>query len=74
MAANEFGGYKIGVGFAYQKCRTCKCTFDDMQANFEEHLFIERNLDRYDEQCYELSVAQTQSVRDAISRAYGING
>uniref|UniRef100_A0A8W8MHE2 Uncharacterized protein n=1 Tax=Magallana gigas TaxID=29159 RepID=A0A8W8MHE2_MAGGI len=43
-------------------------------ANFEEHLFIERNLDRYDEQCYELSVAQTQSVRDAISRAYGING
>lgn len=45
-----------------------------MQANFEEHLFIERNLDRYDEQCYELSVAQTQSVRDAISRAFGING
>lgn len=41
-----------------------------MQANFEEHLFIERNLDRYNEQCYELSVAQTQSVRDA----YGING
>lgn len=43
LAANEFGGYKIGVGFAYQKCRTCECTFDDMQANFEEHLFIERN-------------------------------
>lgn len=74
LAANEFGGYKIGVGFAYQKCRTCECTFDDMQANFEEHFFIERNLDRYDEQCYELSVAQTQSVRDVISRAYGING
>ncbi|XP_062580359.1 uncharacterized protein LOC134242286 [Saccostrea cucullata] len=73
LAAHEFGGFKTGVGFAFQKCRSCECTFNDMQENFEEHLFIERNLDRYDDQCYELSMAQTLSVRDVISRSYGIN-
>lgn len=73
LAAHEFGGFKLGVGFAYQKCRTCECTFDEMQTNFEEHLFIQRTLERYDDQCNELAIAHTVAIRDAISRSYGIN-
>lgn len=31
LAAHQIGGFKIGVGFALRKCRSCMATWDDMQ-------------------------------------------
>ena len=31
IPAHEFTGFKKGGGFAYQKCRECECTFENMQ-------------------------------------------
>ena len=33
---HEWGGFKVGVGFAFQKCRYCHCTFYAMQNKFLE--------------------------------------
>lgn len=73
LAAHEFTGFKEGVGFAYQKCRECECTFEDMQTNFNEKDFILRSLDRYDQQTAEIGMARTAGLRDRLSMAYGIN-
>ncbi|KAK1159914.1 hypothetical protein AOXY_G21364 [Acipenser oxyrinchus oxyrinchus] len=72
-AANYIGGFKIGVGFAFQKCRTCECTFNDMQNKFSEKEFIQRTQERYDAQCKEMDMAQCNKMRDRLSIAYGIN-
>ncbi|CAC5359828.1 unnamed protein product [Mytilus coruscus] len=53
-AAHEFSVFKEGVVFAYQKCRHCECTFEDMQAHFAEKSFILRSLQRYDQQVEEI--------------------
>lgn len=73
LAAHEFTGFKEGVGFAYQKCRECECTFDDMQTKFKESNFKLRSLERYDQQTTEINMAQTAGMRDRLSMAYGIN-
>lgn len=31
LAAHQLGGFKVGVGFALRKCRSCMATWDDMQ-------------------------------------------
>ena len=36
LAQHEVAGFKIGVGFAYSKCRHCECNFEDMQGQFNE--------------------------------------
>ena len=30
LAAHEIGGFKVGVGFAYRKCRDCMASKDDI--------------------------------------------
>ncbi|KAJ8310002.1 hypothetical protein KUTeg_011867 [Tegillarca granosa] len=42
LASHEFCGFKIGVGFSFQKCRECECTYDDMQTKFHERFFTAR--------------------------------
>ena len=38
------GGYKEGVGAAFQKCRNCQCTFEQMQTDFlEEAMTLNRH-------------------------------
>lgn len=72
LAAHEFAGFKEGVGFAYQKCRHCECTFDVMQAHFAGKNLILRSLPRYDQQVEEMLNAQTIGMRKRLSSAYGI--
>ena len=33
---HEWGGYKVGVGFAFQKCCHCQCHYEAMQQSFYE--------------------------------------
>ncbi|CAC5421270.1 unnamed protein product [Mytilus coruscus] len=73
LATHEFCGFKIGVGFAFQKCRECECTNTDMQTKFHQRFFQQRNLDRYDEQCGELTRARTKCLFRRLSMTYGIN-
>lgn len=73
LATHEFCGFKIGVGFAFQKCRECECTNTDMQTKFHQRFFQQRNLDRYDKQCRELAIATTKGLFRRLLMAYGIN-
>lgn len=43
LAANQFSGFKEGVGFAYRKCRNCMATFETMNKKFLESNFGLRN-------------------------------
>lgn len=40
LGQHLWGGFKEGVGAAFQKCRSCLCDFDKMQHRFmeEDHL------------------------------------
>lgn len=44
LAAHQLTGFKEGVGFSYQKCRTCLCTFAEMNEKFMESDFEMRNI------------------------------
>ena len=35
LAANEIGGFKVGVGFALRKCRVCLATQDTIQTKVQ---------------------------------------
>lgn len=39
LAQHEVAGFKIGVGFAYIKCRHCECNFEDIQEQLKEDFF-----------------------------------
>lgn len=71
LAAHEFAGFKLGVGFSFQKCRECECTFQDMQTRFTENEFLPRSLNRYDDQCRMLNYMD--NLRSRLSTAYGLN-
>lgn len=32
LAAHEIGGFKVGVGWSFRKCRDCLATKEDMQS------------------------------------------
>ena len=69
---HEWGGYKVGVGFAFQKCRHCQCQFDAMQQNFCEEDFISRTKESYEHQCCEIEEALTEQLKDDLETTYGI--
>lgn len=37
LAAHQIGGFKIGVGFSFRKCRNCLTTADEMEGNVSNH-------------------------------------
>ena len=39
LAAHQLGGFKIGVGFALQKCRQCMATANDIQTKVRLRTF-----------------------------------
>ena len=70
---HEWGGYKVGVGFAFQKCRHCQCTYEAMQQSFYEDDFVPRTKDTYDKHCKELEEAPTEQHKHDLGVTYGIN-
>ena len=57
LASHEFCGFKVGVGFAYQKCRECICTNADIQNIVHQRFFfLPRSLFNYDLQCTEIGI------------------
>nr|XP_054587799.1 uncharacterized protein LOC129153069 [Nothobranchius furzeri] len=73
LAQHELAGFKEGVGFAYSKCRHCECTFDEMQANFNEQSFTRRTLDGHIRQCKEIDRATTEFLKSSLKTTFGIN-
>ena len=47
LAAHQLGGFKVGVGFALRKCRSCMATWDDMQTKVVYLLYISPQLLAY---------------------------
>lgn len=73
LAQNELARFKEGVGFAYSKCRHCECSFEDMQAHFNEDVFTKRTLKRHIRQTDEIEKADTDFLRNSLRTTYGIN-
>ena len=69
---HEWGGYKVGVGFAFQKCRHCQCHFEAMQHSFYEEDFISRTKESYERQCREIEEAPTEQLKSDLETTYGI--
>ena len=73
LAQHEVAGFKVGVGFAYSKCRHCECNFEDMQEQFNEDLFVKRTIASYNRQCNDIETASTDFLKDNLKTTYGIN-
>ena len=68
-----WGGFKEGVGGSFQKCRTCYCLFDPMQAHFCESLFVLRTKEKYDKECTQIENVSSASAKKDLKKIYGIN-
>lgn len=73
LGQHLWGGYKEGVGFSINKCRTCYCLFLKMQQEFFEEAFVMRTQARYNEECEDIENAPTDTVRCDLCTTYGIN-
>lgn len=73
LAQHEVAGFKIGVGFAYSKCRHCECNFEDMQEQFKEDMFVKRTMASHNRQCNDIEKANTDFLKDNLKMTYGIN-
>ena len=69
---HEWGGFKVGVGFSFQKCRHCQCHYEAMQQTFYESDFVLRTKESYDRQCKEIENAPTDQLKNDLSITYGI--
>ena len=72
LGQHYWGGYKEGVGAAFQKCRNCQCTFEQMQADFLEEAFTLRTKETYSAQCDAIEQAPTLSVQKDMETTYGL--
>ena len=73
LGQNFLGGFKEGVGGAFQKCRVCYCTFEEMQEKYLEENFTLRTNEQYENQCTTIENAPTKEARENLSIAFGIN-
>ena len=70
---HEWGGFKVGVGFAFQKCRHCHCTFFAMQNKFLEDDFTLQTKVTHKQQCTEIRNAPNDATKNDLKVTYGIN-
>ena len=61
---HEWGGFKGGVGFAFQKCRHCLCQFKPMQQCFSEEDFVLRSKKGHERHCRDVECAITDEQRN----------
>ena len=52
-----WGGFKEEVGFAFQKCRSCLCNFNEMQQSFDGNDFAMRTKHSYETHCLDIANA-----------------
>ncbi|XP_066930562.1 uncharacterized protein [Clytia hemisphaerica] len=70
LGQQYLGGFKEGVGQAFQKCRSCYCHFEEMQTNFEEEEFICRTKAEYEKACD--AIESNETTKSRFSLLYGI--
>ena len=72
LGQHYWGGYKEGVGVAFQKCRHCQCTFEQMQRDFLEEAFVLRTMETYSAQFDAIEQAPTLNVQNDLKTTYGL--
>ena len=73
LGQHLWGGFKEGVGVAFQKCRSCYCDFEKMQTNFDENLYTLRTKVQYEKDCSRIEEAPNDNVKKDLLITYGIN-
>ena len=73
LSQHLWGGFKKGVGFAFQKCRNCLCNFNEMQQSFDENDFVMRTKHSYERLCLDIANAPNEQVTVNLRTTYGIN-
>ena len=68
-----WGGFKEGIGFAFQKCRSCLCDFDSMQRNLFKETFVMRTAHLYNQHCTEIESTSSKAMQNDLCTTYGIN-
>lgn len=72
LGQHYWGGYKEGVGVAFQKCRHCQCAFEQMQRDFLEEAFVLRTMETYSAQFDAIEQAPTLNVQNDLKTTYGL--
>ena len=67
-----WGGYKEGVGVAFQKCCHCQCALEQMQTDFLEAAFNLRTKETYSTQFDAIEQAPTLNVQKDLQTTYGL--
>lgn len=72
LGQNLWGGFKEGVGGAFQKCRHCYCDFNLMQECFHEKDFLLRTKSLHERDVDALENSPNKQVQDLLSLIYGV--
>lgn len=72
-ASHLAGGFKEGVGFAFQKCRHCNADQISMQENFTADAFTLRSRTAHNAQCTRIETTPNDELRSHYSAVFGIN-
>ena len=70
---HEPGGYKVGVGFAFHKCRHCQYHYNATQQSFYDYDFHARSKETHERHCKEIDEAPTEHLKNDLKTTYGIN-
>jgi len=68
----QIGGFKVGVGFSYRKCRLCYAVQEDVRNNFEVASFVQRSNISYVQQCDSIINAPNENIKGQLQTTYGI--
>lgn len=72
LGQHLWGGFKEGVGGAYQKCRHCFCDSNTLQTVFDLSKITQRTKALYEEHCSDIENA-TGEFQHNLKITYGIN-
>lgn len=70
LAAHQIGGFKIGVGFSFRKCRNCLTTADEMEGNVSNHfiycVFMHVLLKQYRHNAFQLRTPELHEYQCSL--------
>lgn len=68
----QIGGFKVGVGWSYRKCRMCYATSGDVRNNFDTKTFTSREKETHANELESMDNSPNENVKNELGTTFGI--